>query len=234
MEVCDSEKISEAVNAEKQLLEASDGFEEDFDLMMGKSKNLRKDSDESDSESDFDSEDEEMESDFDSENEEMRSDFENDSDVLGGDLNGKNVSEGGESEEDVVGEKDKRKVQKNLKKVEGKGKKTITNKQKDLSDSEDEKVEKSVQTKDKKRRNLEKSDTSAKDENKKKKMKLEEDVDDFDDEETSEEDEDKSDSSVTKDGTWEDIYGRLRGEDGSVIEVSTPHFIFFLAILSCL
>lgn len=162
LEICDSENATDAINAEQQLVEANEDFEEDFELMMG---NTEHNSDENNEPSDVTDSEDNLESGSDLES--PADQKQDDSDVK----NNKSNSKKRKIDDDTVGAKSKKmKAQKD-------------NDASDILSNDDND-----------------SDLLSND-----------DI-------MSEEDEEKH--RETKHGEWQDIYGRLRDKDGTVIQVS--------------
>lgn len=227
LEVCDSEHMKDAVEAEKELLNANDDFDEDFALMTGskiksKSKINQNNQDTSENnEEEFDDENDGLDDFEDLLNEDDESDLDLGEEEEYEDINEEDLQEDYSSDEA------------DLKFKSGINKKDITESDNDVEHGDSDGSEQLVNKKRKKSNgNVNKS---------KKKVKFADDSSDEDTEElednsdadvlTDNSDEDnldsenkeeisKSKSKMNPDGTWEDIYGRLRGKDGSVITVS--------------
>lgn len=160
LEICDSENATEAINAEQQLAEANEDFEEDFELMTGSGKTASE------------------------ENTELQETIESSSDL-------ELLSDEEESDSDVEINKldtKKRKLDDNIEACKSKKLKT------QMNDEPDDSCSDSVSD----------DDISA-DENS-----------EVHSDDENEEDEEES----SQQGKWEDIYGRLRDKDGSVVQVS--------------
>lgn len=205
LEVCDSEKMSSAVATEQELNDVNNEFEEDFTLMTGQSNKNKVD--------DYDNQDvsDEEQMNSGSEEQEEESDYVDDQDEYESDS---------ESSDD---EKLETKPVENEKKI---SKKLYLNKNNVPEDNS--------ATKTKKRKGS--IDSTIK--NKKTKLtdgdyiSTDDEHDSFDEDEGSEfdsehESKNKDAPEMNEEGTWEDIYGRLRTKDGTVISVSSETEMYF-------
>ncbi|CAH1116121.1 unnamed protein product [Phaedon cochleariae] len=218
LEVCDSERMKNSINTEQDFMAANDVFEEDFALMSNKQTLMDENDEDNSEDNSLKQSDEEYEQFSD---EESNSDYATEDESMEDD-NGKNISDSEdglnssiESDENVHG-----KSRKNIKSLESQNER-----KKDKTVDERQSFKNAQSNK----RKLEEQSTSNK---KIKTLKIaeNEELSGNDDSSSNEQSEDDGDTRADEindnkkgavksfpDGTWEDIYGRKRAKDGSII-----------------